>query len=71
MNLIDESRNTNRNNKKLFTICGIGIITLIVIIISLLLYLVIVKKNNKSMVVDSAKYNISSYLIENTWGLTS
>ncbi|MBE5805838.1 MAG: hypothetical protein E7313_03895 [Clostridiales bacterium] len=64
MNLIDESRNTNRNNKKLFTICGIGIITLIVIIISLLLYLVIVKKNNKSMVVDSAKYNISSYLIE-------
>lgn len=63
MNLIDESYNTNRNNKKILLICGIGIAVLLVIIITLLVTVITMNSNNMKLIVDNKKYNYSNYIL--------
>lgn len=63
MNLIDENRNTNRDNKKIITACGIGIVVLLFIIIGLLAYVTTINGKNASLIVDNKKYSVSTYLL--------
>ena len=63
MNLIDESYNTNRNNKKILLICGIGIAVLLVIIITLLVTVITMNSNSMKLIVDNKKYNYSNYIL--------
>ena len=63
MNLIDESYNSNRNNKKIFMICGIGIIVLIFIIIALLAIVTTMNTKQIKLTVDGKKYKSSNYLL--------
>lgn len=62
MNLIDESYNTNRNNKKIFMICGIGVIVLIFIIIALVAMVTTMNTKKIKLTVDGNKYNSSNYI---------
>ncbi len=63
MNLIDESYNTNRNNKKILIALGIGIIILIFIIVALVAYVSTSKGNKIKLVVDTKEYNYEDYLL--------
>ena len=63
MNLIDENYNTNRSNKKIFTICGVGIIILLFIIVGLLAYVTTLNKYKIKLTIDGKAYEASNYLI--------
>lgn len=63
MNLIDENRNTHRDNRKIFIACGVGIVVLLFIIIGLLACVTTINKNSASLIVDNQKYAVSSYLL--------
>ena len=64
MNLIDESYNTKKDNKKVFLGLGIGIAVLILIIVALVSYVSIVNSNKVKFYVDAKQYNASDYLIQ-------
>lgn len=63
MNLIDESYNTNRNNKKIFIICGTGIVILLFIIIALLAFVTTLNSKQIKLTVDGESYSSSDYLL--------
>ena len=63
MSLLQESRKTENNSKKIYMICGIGIIVLIFIIVGLLAYLTAVNKNKVSLVINGNNYVAKEYLI--------
>lgn len=64
MNLIDESYNSNRNSKRIFIACGVGIVVLLVIIIALLLYVTTINGSKNSLIVDNSKYSYSKYVLQ-------
>ena len=55
MNLIDENYNSNRNSKKVFFICGIGLVVLICIIIVLLVLVTAIGGKEIKLSIDGNK----------------
>lgn len=63
MNLIDENYNKNTNNRKIFIICGTGIVVLLFIIIALLAVVTTLNGKQIKLTVDGKSYSSSDYLI--------
>jgi len=64
MNLIDENYNSNRNNKKVFFICGIGLVVLIFIIIILLVLVTAIGGKEIKLSIDGNKPKVSTCIMK-------
>lgn len=64
MNLIDENYNSNRNSKKVFFICGIGLVVLICIIIVLLVLVTAIGGKEIKLSIDGNKPKASTCIMK-------
>ena len=63
MSLLQDNRRTERSSKKLYMVCGVGLIILIFIIVALLALVTSLKNNTLKLIVNSKTYSVNEYLI--------
>ncbi len=63
MSLLQENRKVESSSKKIYMICGIGIVLLIFIIVALLAVVSNINKNKAQLLIDGNNYSVNGFLI--------
>lgn len=63
MSLLQENRKVESSSKKIYMICGIGIVLLIFIIVALLAVVSNINKNKAQLSIDGKNYSVNGFLI--------
>lgn len=64
MSLLQDNRKTERSSKKIYILCGAGIITLLFIVVILLAMISVLKKNKVTLTINGQNYDTKGYLIK-------
>lgn len=63
MSLLQDNRRVESSSKKIYMMCGVGIIVLIFIIVALLAIISVINQNKVQLSIDGKNYSVSDFLL--------